>query len=128
MDRNTNGAALISNGAANRLPNPPCCVGTELVSALIFELACGTDKADVALLNQVKKGHTAPDVFLCNTDDQTRIGTNQVFLSEVRIFENALQIIAIIKRQFIAVFIKLCLRNLPLLHPFGEADFFLASK
>ena len=46
----------------------------------LFELVGRADQADVTFLNQVEEGDTAPDVFLGDADDQTRIGPHQMFL------------------------------------------------
>src|SRR5215813_9919296 len=51
----TDGARLILERAADRLPNPPGGVGRELEATSIFELVDGLHQADVAFLDQVEK-------------------------------------------------------------------------
>src|SRR5699024_12732523 len=38
VHRNTNGACLVSNGASDRLANPPSSVSRELIATTVFEL------------------------------------------------------------------------------------------
>src|SRR5271169_6718146 len=42
------GACLVSNGSADRLANPPRCVGRKLVASAVFELIDRLHQADVA--------------------------------------------------------------------------------
>ena len=63
---NANRPRLIGNGPGNSLPNPPCCIGGELVALCIIKLLNSLDKAQIALLNQIKEQHSAAHIPLCD--------------------------------------------------------------
>ena len=56
VHRDTDGAGLISDGASDRLANPPCGIGGEFVAAAVFEFLNRFHEAHVAFLNQVEEG------------------------------------------------------------------------
>src|SRR5262249_38701828 len=66
VNGHTDGAGLIVEPAADRLPNPPGRVGRELVTTSIVELVDCLHYADVAFLDQVENWQAAVDVFLCD--------------------------------------------------------------
>jgi hypothetical protein len=51
MNWDTNGSALIGDGACDCLTDPPSGVGAELMAATIIEFFSGADQADVSFLN-----------------------------------------------------------------------------
>src|ERR1039458_410043 len=55
VHRDANRTRLISNGAGNRLPNPPRRIRGELIAAAVFELVHGFHQADVAFLDEVEE-------------------------------------------------------------------------
>src|ERR1017187_2648440 len=80
VHRDTNRTRLIGNGTRNRLPDPPRGIGRELIPTAVFELVDGLHQADVAFLNQVEELQPAIGVFLCNRNDETQVGFNQLAL------------------------------------------------
>ena len=74
------GTGLIRDGAGDGLPDPPGCVGGELVALGIIELFNGLDEAQIALLNQVQKQHTAAHIPLGNGHHQTEVRLCQLLL------------------------------------------------
>ena len=80
MDRDTDGACLICDGAGDRLTNPPGGVGGELEAAAVLELVDCLHQADVTLLNQVEELQATVGVFLGDGDYQTQVGLDHLFL------------------------------------------------
>src|SRR6266436_3392001 len=78
------GARLIGERAADRLPDPPRRVGRELVAAAVLELVDRLHQADVALLNQVEELQAAVGVFLRDRDDEAQIGLHHLLLGLAR--------------------------------------------
>src|SRR3974390_1824329 len=74
------GARLIRERAADRLPDPPGGVGGKLVSAPILELVDRLHQADVALLDQVEELQAAVGVFFRDRDDEAQIGLDHFLL------------------------------------------------
>ena len=64
VDRDADRAGLVGDGAGDRLTDPPCGVGGELVALLVVELLDRADEADVALLDQVLEDMPRPMYFL----------------------------------------------------------------
>ena len=86
MHRNTDGARLVCNRAGDRLANPPCGVGGELIAAAIFKLIDRFHEANIALLDQIQKLQPAICVFFGNGNHQTQIGLNHFFLGLTGLF------------------------------------------
>ena len=80
MHRDADGAGLIRDGARDRLPDPPRCVGRELVAAAVFELIDGFHQADIAFLDQVQELQAAVGVFLRNRDHQAQVRLDHFLL------------------------------------------------
>ena len=74
------GTGLIRDGAGDGLPDPPGCVGGELVALGIIELFNGLDEAQIALLDQVQEQHTAAHIPLGNGNHQTEVRLCQLLL------------------------------------------------
>ena len=73
MDRDTDRACLIGDRAGDRLTDPPCGIGRELVAAAVFELIDRFHQADVALLDQVEELQPAVGVFLGDGDHEAQV-------------------------------------------------------
>ncbi len=84
VDRDADRARLVGDGARDRLPDPPCGVGRELVAALVLELVHGAHQADVALLDQVQELQAAVRVLLRDGDDEAQVGLDDLHLGLVR--------------------------------------------
>src|SRR5580704_608814 len=80
VNRHTDSARLIVERAADCLPNPPGCVGRELVAAPVFELVDRPHQADVPFLNQVEELQAAVGVFPCYRDDETQVRLHHLLL------------------------------------------------
>ena len=80
MDGDTDGTRLIRDRTGDRLSDPPCCVGGELEALGIVELLDSLDQAEVTLLNQIEEVHTAAEISLSDTDDQSEVGFGQALL------------------------------------------------
>jgi hypothetical protein len=78
VHRDTDSAALVCNRARDRLPDPPGGISGEAEAALVLELRNCFHQAQVTLLDQVKEGHPAPDVFFGYTHYQASIRFDQV--------------------------------------------------
>ena len=78
VDRHADGAALVGDGAGDGLPDPPCRVGGELVTAGVFELVHRPHQARVPLLNQVQEAQTAVAIALGDGDDQPQVAGREV--------------------------------------------------
>ena len=74
------GARLIGDGAGDRLPDPPRCIGAELVAAAVFELIHRLHQADIAFLDQIQELQAAIGVFLRDRDHQAQIGLDHLLL------------------------------------------------
>src|SRR5712672_2734514 len=79
------GARLIGERAADRLPDPPRRVGRELVAAAVLELVDRLHQADVALLDQIEELQAAVGVFLRDRDDEAEIGLHHLLLGLARL-------------------------------------------
>ena len=91
MDRNANSAALVCQGAGNSLPNPPGGVGAKFVAAAVIKLFNGFHQAEVAFLNQIRKGDALSHIFLGNANDQTGVGFYEMIARPVTIPNKATQ-------------------------------------
>src|SRR5207248_2869781 len=67
-----------SDGARDRLTDPPRRVRREFVTLAVIELLDGADEPDVALLDEVEEGHPAADVFLRDRHDKSKVRLGQV--------------------------------------------------
>ena len=97
VDGHADGAALVGDGAGDRLANPPGGIGAELVAAVIVELLDGADQTDVAFLDQVEERHAATDVLLGDADHQAGVRLDEVLLRCLTIFDGAQQAIAFVR-------------------------------
>ena len=78
---------MVGDGTGDGLPDPPCGVGGELVALGVVELFHGFDQAQIALLDQVKKQHTAAHIPLGNGHHQTEVGLGQLLLGLVALLD-----------------------------------------
>src|ERR1017187_3533960 len=83
VNRDTDSAGLVGDGAGDGLADPPGGVGRKLVTATVFELVGGPHEADIALLDEVQEMKSAVDVFLGDGDDQAEVGLDQILFSAV---------------------------------------------
>src|ERR1700683_3210739 len=79
------GARLIGECSADRLPDPPGGVGRELVAAPVLELVHRLHQPDVAFLNQVEKLQAAIGVFFGDRDDQPQVRLHHLLLRLARL-------------------------------------------
>src|SRR5580658_5081808 len=79
------GARLIGERAADRLPDPPGGVGRELVAAPVLKLVHRLHQPDVAFLNQVEKLQAAVCVFFGDRDDQPQVCLHHLLLRLARL-------------------------------------------
>lgn len=80
MNRDADGARLISNRPGNRLTDPPGCIGGELIAATILKFINGLHQANVSFLNEVQELQAAISIFLRNRNNEAEIGLNHFFL------------------------------------------------
>ena len=78
MHRNADRARLIGNRAGDGLANPPRRVGREFETLGIIELFNRFNQAQISLLNQIEKEHTAADVALGDGNHQAQIRFGQL--------------------------------------------------
>ena len=81
----TDGARLIGERAADRLPDPPGGVGRELVAAPVLELVDRLDQADVAFLDEVEELQATIGVFLGDRDDEAQVCLHHFLLCLARL-------------------------------------------
>ena len=80
MNRQSDGAALIGDGAGDRLADPPGGVGGEFVALLVIELLSCTDQAEGTLLDQVLEAQAPVHVLLGDRHHQPQVRLNHLFL------------------------------------------------
>ncbi len=80
MNGKTDGAALVRDGAGDRLSDPPGGVGGELVALLVIELLSRTDQAEAAFLNQILEAQASVHVLLGDRDHQAQVRLHHFFL------------------------------------------------
>src|SRR5215467_4817958 len=73
MHWNANRSSLVSNSTRNRLTNPPCRIRAEFVAFRVIEFLDSTNQADVSLLDQIQKAHTAANILFSNAYDKTQV-------------------------------------------------------
>ena len=83
MHGHTDGARLIGERAADRLPDPPGGVGRKLVAAPVLELVDRLHQADVAFLDEVEELQAAIGVFLRDRDDEAQVRLHHLLLGLV---------------------------------------------
>ena len=74
MHWNTDRASLVSDRTRDCLPDPPCRIGREFVTATIFKFINRLHKANIALLNKVEELQAAIGVFLRDRDHEAKVG------------------------------------------------------
>ena len=91
VHRHADGAALVGDGAGDRLADPPGGVGGEAEAALVIVFLDRFHQAQVAFLDQVQERHALPDVALGDADHQAGVGFDQVLAGQSSISLNFLQ-------------------------------------
>src|SRR5262245_8994608 len=92
MNGHADRTALVGNGAGYRLSNPPRGIRGEFVSAAVIKLLGRPNETDISLLNQIQARNTASHIFLCNRDDQTGVGGNEMFASGPAVLDQLTQL------------------------------------
>src|SRR3546814_20372054 len=85
MNREAERALLIVDRARDRLPDPPCRIGAELVAAAVFELIDRLHQPDIAFLDQIQELQPAIGVFLGDRDHEAQIGLDHLLLGDPRL-------------------------------------------
>ena len=80
VHRDANGTGLIGDGAGNGLANPPRGVCGELEALGVVELLDRTDKAKVALLDEVEEEHAAANIALGDRHHQAQVSGDELLL------------------------------------------------
>ena len=78
VHRDADRAALVGDGAGDRLPDPPGGIGGEAEAAAVIIFLDGFHQSQVAFLDQVEEGDAAPEIFLGDADHQAGVGLDQV--------------------------------------------------
>src|SRR5688572_10680752 len=126
VDGEADGAALIGDGAGDRLPDPRSGVGREFVAAVVVEVVGGLHQADVPLLNEIEEGEATADILLGHGNDETQVGPDQVGTSQLAVELVGVELAAIIWSQQLLQ--EELLGELAALHPFGEPDLLLHGE
>src|SRR6516162_411039 len=79
------GARLVGDRAADRLPDPPGGIGRELVAAAILELVDRLHQANIAFLDQVEELQAAVGIFLGDGDDEAQVRLHHLLLGLARL-------------------------------------------
>src|SRR5262244_2705790 len=79
------GARLVGDRAADRLPDPPGGIGRKLVAAAILEFVDRFHQADIAFLDQVEELQAAVGVFLGDGDDEAQVRLHHLLLGLARL-------------------------------------------
>src|SRR5918995_5896492 len=77
VNRDTDGPPFVRDGARNGLPYPPRRVRRELEALGGIELLRRPDEPEVALLNEVEKGHPTITILLGDGDHEPQIGFDE---------------------------------------------------
>src|SRR6266542_4271469 len=85
VDRDPDRPRLIGDRSRDRLADPPCRVGRELVPAAVLELLDRLHEADVPLLDQVQKLQSPVRVLLRDRDDEPQVRHDQLVLGLIRL-------------------------------------------
>ena len=85
MHGDADGARLIGERAADRLPDPPGGIGRKLIAAPVVKLVDRPHQADVAFLNEVEELQTAVGVFLGDRDDEAQVCLHHFLLRLARL-------------------------------------------
>src|SRR5436305_1918334 len=72
VDRQPDRAALVGDGAADGLTDPPRRVGAEAEAPAVLEFLDGAHEAAVAFLDEVHEWHAAAGVLLRHADDEAQ--------------------------------------------------------
>ena len=80
VHRHPDGAALVGDGAADGLADPPSGVGGELEALAVLELLDGADQAEVALLHEVEQRQTGGLVALGDRDHEPQVRLDEALL------------------------------------------------
>jgi hypothetical protein len=67
------------------LPNPPCGISGEFVSATVFKFVHGLHQSHVAFLDQIQKLQTAVGIFFGDRDHKAQVCFHQFALGVLRI-------------------------------------------
>ena len=86
MHRDTDRAGLIGDRARDRLTDPPCGIGRELISTAIFELVDRFHEADVTFLNEIKELQATVGIFFGNRNNEAQVGFDHFFLRLTGLF------------------------------------------
>ncbi len=78
VDGDADGAALVGDGAADGLANPPGGIGGEAEAAGVFELVHRPHQPRVALLDQVQEAQPAVAVAFGDGDDEAEVSGDEV--------------------------------------------------
>ena len=131
MHGDTDGTGLIGNGAGDRLTNPPGSVGGELVALGIVELFHRLDKAQIALLDQIKEQHAAAHIALGNGHHQTQIGLRQLLLAVFALLDQRFQLCLLLGGNLLVVFLdfgQTLLGQIALGHGGGQGDLLVGGQ
>ena len=80
MDRDPDRPRLVCDGSGDRLADPPCGIGAELISLVVIKLLHSLNESQIALLDQIQKQHSAAHIPLGNADHQTQVCLRQLLL------------------------------------------------
>ena len=80
VDRQANGASLVSDCSTHRLADPPGRVRRELVVQRLIELLDRADQAERALLDQVQERQPLPLEALGDRHDEPQVGLHHALL------------------------------------------------
>ena len=92
VDRDADGAGLVGDGPGDGLADPPGGIGGELIALGIIELLHRLDQAQVALLDQVQKLHSAAHIALCDGHHQTQVGLGQALLGPLALLDGTVEL------------------------------------
>ena len=73
-------AALVGDGSADGLADPPRGVRREFEALAVLELLHGPDQTQVALLHQVEQGQAGRLIPLGDGDDEAQVGLDEALL------------------------------------------------
>ena len=84
VDRDADGARLVGDRTRDRLPDPPCRIGRELVAAAVLELVDRLHQADIAFLDEIEELQPAVRVFLRDGDHEAEVRLDHLLLRDPR--------------------------------------------
>ncbi len=126
VDGDADGTALLAQAPGDRLPDPPCGKGCQLVAPLVIELVHRLHQAHVACLDEIHERQSESPVFLGDTHHQAGVGRDEMLAGLFSLFYQPFQSGPFLR--VMTVVRQLVPGLASLLQAFGQFDLLLAGQ